>query len=114
MTPWTKLSKEERISEDIEMKLSEYGIADDCKVVVPATPVSDPDPVVLFVEYDTILTQKVNYIPERVKIEISCRSLIEPFEKVALRSMIEDAPTYEHLIERLNTLQQTFRQLDWK
>ena len=105
MTPWTKLSKEERISEDIEMKLSEYGIADDCKVVVPATPVSDPDPVV----YDTILTQKVNYIPERVKIEISCRSLIEPFEKVALRSMIEDAPKY-----RLNTLQQTFRQLDWK
>ncbi len=109
MTPWTKLSKEERFSEDIEMKLSEYGIADDCKVVVPATPVSDLDPVVLFVEYDTILTQKVNYIPERVKIEISCRSLIEPFEKVALRSMIEDAPTY-----RLNTLQQTFRQLDWK
>ena len=46
MTPWTKLSKEERISEDIEMKLSEYGIADDCKVVVPATPVSDLDPVV--------------------------------------------------------------------
>ena len=30
MTPWTKLSKEERISEDIEMKLSEYGIAE-CK-----------------------------------------------------------------------------------
>src|SRR5574344_2220861 len=91
MTPWTKLSKEERISEDIEMKLSEYGIADDCKVVVPETPVSDLDPVVLFVEYNTILTQKVNYIPERVKIEISCRSLIEPFEKVAMRSMIEDA-----------------------
>ena len=57
MTPWTKLSKEERISEDIEMKLSEYEIADDCKVVVPATPVSDPDPVVLFVEYG--LTCKV-------------------------------------------------------
>lgn len=26
----------------------------------------------------------------------------------------KDAPTYEHLIERLNTLQLTFRQLDWK
>ena len=84
--------------------LGEFSIA---IYIVPATPVSDLDPVVLFVEYDTILTQKVNYIPERVKIEISCRSLIEPFEKVALRSMIEDAPTY-----RLNTLQQTFRQLD--
>ena len=93
----TKLRKESKkficdtLATDIEMKLSEYGIADDCKVVVPETPVSDLDPVVLFVEYDTILTQKVNYIPERVKIEISCRSLIKPFEKVAMRSMIEDA-----------------------
>lgn len=93
----TKLRKESKkficntLAADIEMKLSEYGIIDDCKVVVPETPVSDLDPVVLFVEYDTILTQKVNYIPERVKIEITCRSLIEPFEKVAMRSMIEDA-----------------------
>lgn len=52
---------------------------------------SDLDPVVLFVEYNTVLSQTVNYIPERVKIEISCRSLIEPFEKIAMRSMIEDA-----------------------
>lgn len=49
------------------------------------------DPVVLFVEYDTVLTQAVTYIPERVKIEISCRSLFEPFEKIAMRSMVEDA-----------------------
>ena len=97
----TKLRKESKkficntLAADIEMKLSEYGIIDDCKVVVPETPVSDLDPVVLFVEYDTILTQKVNYIPERVKIEISCRSLIEPFEKVAMRSMIEDAYSEE-------------------
>ena len=99
----TKLRKESKkficdtLAADIETKLSEYGIIDDCKVVVPETPVSDLDPVVLFVEYNTILTQKVNYIPERVKIEISCRSLIEPFEKVAMRSMIEDAYPEEDL-----------------
>lgn len=93
----TKLRKESKkficntLASDIEAKLSEYGILEDCKVVVPETPVSDLDPIVLFVEYNTILSQKVEYIPERVKIEISCRSLIDPFEKVAMRSMIEDA-----------------------
>lgn len=93
----TKLRKESKrficdtLAHDIEARFSEYGILEECKVVVPETPVSDLDPVVLFVEYNTILTQKVEYIPERVKIEISCRSLIEPFEKVAMRSMIEDA-----------------------
>ena len=35
------------LAADIETNLSEYGIIDDCKVVVPETPVSDLDPVVL-------------------------------------------------------------------
>ncbi len=93
----TKLRKESKkficnkLAVDIESKLAEYGILDECKIIVPENPVSDLDPVVLYVEYNTILSQTVNYIPERVKIEISCRSLIEPFEKIAMRSMIEDA-----------------------
>ncbi|MEY8476631.1 nucleotidyl transferase AbiEii/AbiGii toxin family protein [Parabacteroides johnsonii] len=33
----------------------------------------------------------MQYIPEGVKIEISCRSLIEPSEKIEIHSMIEDA-----------------------
>lgn len=33
----------------------------------------------------------MQYIAERVKIEISCRSLMEPSEKIEIRSMIEDA-----------------------
>lgn len=93
----TKLRKESKkficntLAKDIEGKLAEYGIFDACKIIAPETSVSDLDPVVLFVEYNTVLSQTVNYIPERVKIEISCRSLIEPFEKIAIRSMIEDA-----------------------
>lgn len=79
------------LSHDIELKLGEYGVLDDCKVVVPETTISDLDPVVLFVEYDTVLSQVVSYIPERVKIEISCRSLMEPFERIAMRSMVENA-----------------------
>lgn len=93
----TKLRKESKkficnkLAVDIENMLARYGVLDECKVIVPETPVSDLDPVVLFVEYNTVLNQTVTYIPERVKIEISCRSLIEPFEKIAMRSMIEDA-----------------------
>lgn len=93
----TKLRKESKkficntLAKDIEGKLAEYGIFDACKIIAPETSVSDLDPVVLFVEYNTVLSQTIHYIPERVKIEISCRSLIEPFEKIAIRSMIEDA-----------------------
>ena len=49
------------------------------------------DIVVVLIEYDSILQNKIQYIPERVKIEISCRSLMEPSERIEIRSMIEDA-----------------------
>ena len=61
---------------DIENRLKEF---------------SDLDPVVLFVEYNSVLQTKMQYIPERVKVEISCRSLMEPSEQIEMRSMIEDA-----------------------
>lgn len=76
---------------DVENRLKEFGLLESCKVVVPETSVSDLDPVVLFVEYYSVLQTKIQYIPERVKVEISCRSLMEPSEDVEMRSMIEEA-----------------------
>ena len=76
---------------DIENRLKEFGLLECCKVIVPKTSVSDLDPVVLFVEYNSVLQTKMQYIPERVKVEISCRSLMEPSEQIEMRSMIEDA-----------------------
>ena len=76
---------------DVETRLKEFGLSESCKVIVPETSVSDLDPVVLFVEYNSVLQTKMQYIPERVKVEISCRSLMEPSEDVEMRSMIEDA-----------------------
>lgn len=103
----TKLRKESKrfveneLSKGIESRLADYGLLDDCRVVVPPTTVSDLDPAVLFVEYGTVLDQKISYIPERVKIEVSCRSLMEPFEKIGMRSMIEDAyPEEEFTLPR--------------
>ena len=76
---------------DVETRLKEFGLSESCKVIVPETSVSDLDPVVLFVEYNSVLQTKMQYIPERVKVEISCRSLMEPSEDVKMRSMIEEA-----------------------
>ena len=76
---------------DIETKLKEFGLSECCEMMVPETTVSDLDPVVLFIEYSSVLRTKTQYIPERVKIEISCRSLMEPSERIEMRSMIEDA-----------------------
>ena len=93
----TKLRKDSKkfidtvFAVDIANKLNELGLFDHCKVIVPETSVSDLDPVVVLIEYDSILQNKIQYIPERVKIEISCRSLMEPSERIEIRSMIEDA-----------------------
>lgn len=93
----TKLRKDSKkfidgtLALDIESRLKEFGSLECCKVIVPDTSVSDLDPVVLFVEYNSVLQTKMQYIPERVKVEISCRSLMEPSEEIEMRSMIEDA-----------------------
>ena len=93
----TKLRKDSKkfidtiFAVDIANKLNEFGLSNHCKVIVPKTSVSDLDPAVVYIEYDSILQNKMQYIAERVKIEISCRSLMEPSEKIEIRSMIEDA-----------------------
>lgn len=93
----TKLRKDSKkfiydiFSNDLTENIKQSGLSECCKVFVPETLVSDLDPVIIFIEYDSVLQNKIKYIPERVKIEISCRSLMEPFEKIEMRSMIEDA-----------------------
>lgn len=93
----TKLRKESKkfidcvLAADIAEKFNEYGMSEYCSIVVPETSVSDLDPVTLFVEYESVLQNKLQYIPERVKLEVSCRSLMEPSERVNIRSMIEEA-----------------------
>jgi len=76
---------------ELEKALSGLGLSQYCKIDVPPTKESDKDPVEFFVEYDSVLQEKNPYIAEKVKIEISCRSLIEPYELIGMRSMIEDA-----------------------
>ena len=51
---------------------------------------TDADPAVLYVDYESVSDGSSPYMPSRVKIEISCLSMKEPFEMRAINSMIQD------------------------
>ena len=75
--------------------LNKLGLKRHFNVVNPPVKESDKDPTEFFVEYKSILPEKNPYITERIKVEVSCRSLTEPFEVLKMRSMIEDAYPHE-------------------
>lgn len=49
---------------------------------------SDSDPTVIFVNYRAVASSGSEYVPPRVKVEISCLSMDEPFEIMTLGTMI--------------------------
>lgn len=67
-----------------------------CKVVNvmtegPEPIATDRDPVIINVEYESILQESNPYITPVVKIEISCLSMDEPFENRPITSLIFDS-----------------------
>ena len=57
---------------------------------------SDKDPVVLHVQYQSVLPHTSNYMLPFVKVEISCLSMDEPTELISLESMIHEVyPNYD-------------------
>ena len=51
---------------------------------------TDADPAVLYVDYESASDESSPYMPARVKIEISCLSMKEPFEMRTINSMIKE------------------------
>lgn len=51
---------------------------------------SDQDPTVIFLHYKSIVGNTIDYIPSRVKIEISCLSMDEPTQECSIQSMISE------------------------
>ena len=49
---------------------------------------TDADPTVLLVDYKTISDFASPYVPSRVKVELSCLSMDEPFEMKSITSLI--------------------------
>ena len=76
---------------DVQMKvlgLSGYEVKPEI-VDEAGTPISsDADPTVICVNYSSVSSDSSPYVPPRVKIEISCLSMDEPFEMRTIRSII--------------------------
>ena len=59
-------------------------------LVVENTQISDQDPETILVNYKSLYEEhEVYYLQPKVKIEVSARSLIEPYQKVGVQSWVE-------------------------
>jgi hypothetical protein len=76
------------------------GLKNYCSIEAEQVKESDRDPMVLFVNYKSVLKEKNTYIAEMVKLEIGCRSLVEPSDKIHLRSMIASENPTENYSEK--------------
>ena len=83
----SKYIQDELITE-LYQKMQDAGITG-FTIDLVATETSDKDPRVLNVKYPTLFPGN-HYVQNWVKVEISCRSLREPFVPVAIRSIIAD------------------------
>ncbi len=74
----------------LQNKLNKYGIDPGLyALIVENTKISDQDPETVEVNYQSVFDQ-VSYLPQRVLIEVSARSLIEPHQAVGIKSMIDE------------------------
>lgn len=90
----TYVSKE--LAEILKSQLTKHGVDDSWyEIIVENTQVSDQDPETIKVNYKS-LYEEVSYLPPRVLIEVSARSLIDPNQEVGIQSWVDqhypDAP----------------------
>jgi predicted nucleotidyltransferase component of viral defense system len=74
-------------SRDLKNSFSNLKALDDCEVKAIVTEESDRDPQVIEIDYDSVL-EKSGYLPSRVLVEVSSRSLMEPSEAREINSLI--------------------------
>ena len=68
-----------------------YTIMNETVTGEPPRPIDhDSDPTIIFVNYESILPSSMRLIDARVKIEISCLSMSEPYEQCEIRSLVFD------------------------
>ena len=76
--------------EVLKNQLTEFGVDSNLyEAVVENTKVSDQDPETIRINYQSLFDD-VSYLPKRVLIEVSARSLIEPNQEVEIKSMIDE------------------------
>ena len=78
-------------AELLKMGVKGYTIMNEMVTGEPPRPIDhDSDPTIIFVNYESILPSSMRLIDARVKIEISCLSMSEPYEQCEIRSLVFD------------------------
>src|SRR6185503_12198104 len=65
--------------EDLTKQFIEWKAIDECKLNAQSAKDSDKDPQVIEIHYNSVF-DKSDYLPQRILIEVSSRSLMEPNE----------------------------------
>lgn len=76
--------------EDLTKLFTEWNVIDECNLNAQPVTDSDKDPQVIEIHYNSVF-DKSDYLPQRVLIEVSSRSLMEPSEKREINSILSVA-----------------------
>ncbi len=85
--------------EDLTKRFTEWKVIDECKLNAQPITDSDKDPQVIEIHYNSVF-DKSDYLQQRVLIEVSSRSLMEPSESKEINSILSVAfPNQEFATE---------------
>ena len=80
----------EKLAVDLAEQMKNQGINSDLfSINVEFSEDSTKDPVIIEIQYKSVI-EKLTYINPIVKLEIGCRSMREPFERVKIQSLIDE------------------------
>lgn len=74
---------------DLTQILTEWKAIDECKFIAQPVKDSDKDPQVIEIQYNSVIDTS-EYLPQRVLIEVSSRSLMEPIEERQINSILSE------------------------
>ena len=75
---------------DLTKVLTEWKAIDECKLIAQPVNDSDKDPQVIEIHYNSVIDTS-EYLPQRVLIEVSSRSLMEPIEERRINSILSES-----------------------
>lgn len=74
---------------DLTKTLTEWKAIDECKLIAQPVKDSDKDPQVIEIHYNSVIDTS-EYLQQRVLIEVSSRSLMEPIEERKISSILSE------------------------
>ncbi|MGB5032759.1 MAG: nucleotidyl transferase AbiEii/AbiGii toxin family protein [Saprospiraceae bacterium] len=75
--------------DDLTKILTEWKAIDECRLIAQLIKDSDKDPQVIEIYYNSVIDTSA-YLPQRVLIEVSSRSLMEPIEERKINSILSE------------------------